>query len=615
VADGRLILVAGALLAAGLVASFVAERLRVPSLVLFLGVGMLVGSDALGWIAFDNYRLARTIGVISLALILFEGGLTSGLLHLRPVLGAATALATVGTAVTALVVGSFAAALLGLSIKEGLLLGAILSSTDGAAIFALLRGSTLSRKLAQTLEGESGLNDPVAVLLVLGFIDLLTKPGYGAADMVVLFVRELGIGLLIGILVGSLAVYVLDRVRLATAGLYPVASLTVAALAYGGADTLHGSGFLAVYIAGLMLGSATIPAERTIVSFHQGLGWVCQVSMFLSLGLLVFPSQLHLVALKSTLLALALVALARPVAVAVATLPFAYSWRERVILGWAGLRGAVPVVLATFPVIERVPRSLQFFNIVFFAVLVSTVVQGSTFEGVARRLRLTTSEPALPRPLSESRTIGGLGAEVLEYTVAPADAIAGAHVRDLGLPRDALVSVIVRGERAIPPRGSTRLVAGDELHLLTSKESTRLVRALVNRWQTGPVGPPPRPPRRPTGRRPIFSAWSWNNDRDGELSRPRAVAGQLVIEQLRIRRDQPGGLWVLADGRYAVVGAVAAVGSRRDVAQWARRRMRSAADDERAWLQNVVGALAADRPEASPRQAAPASGALNRRGG
>lgn len=600
-ADGHLILAAGALLAAGLVASFVATRLRVPSLVLFLGVGMLVGSDGLGWIKFDSYRLARTIGVISLALILFEGGLTGGLLRLRPVLGAAVSLATVGTALTAVLVGVGAAALFGFSAREGLLLGAILCSTDGAAIFALLRGSTLSRKLARTLEGESGLNDPVAVLLVLGFIDLLIKPGYGAADMVVLFVRELGVGLLVGLLVGRLAVYALRRARLATAGLYPVASLTVAALAYGGADTLHGSGFLAVYLAGLILGSATIPAERTIVTFHQGLGWVAQVAMFLTLGLLVSPNQLSSVAVKGTLLALVLVFLARPVAVAVATLPFSYNWRERSILGWAGLRGAVPVVLATFPVIERVPHSLQFFNIVFFAVLVSTLLQGYTFETFARRLRLTTTEPALPRPLSESGTTRRLGAEVLEHTVGPEDAIVDARVRDLGLPRDALLSVIVRGDRAIPPRGSTQVRAGDELHLVISEESAHLISDLLRRWRTGPIGPPPRPPRLLTGRRPIFSVWTWNEERDGDLSGPHSVAGQTVIEQLRVRRDQPGGLWVLADGRYSVTGQLTAVGSRGDLTAWARRRMRRATADERAWLQNVIGALAADSTEPAQR--------------
>jgi potassium/hydrogen antiporter len=318
VADGRLILAGGALLAAGLVASLLAGRLRVPSLVLFLGLGMLLGSDGLGWISFDDYRLARTIGVVALALILFEGGLTSGLLHVRPVLAASTALATVGTMITAGVLGLAAAALFGFSTREGLLLGAILSSTDGAAIFSLLRGSTLTRKLARTLEGESGFNDPVAVLLVLGFIDLLTKPAYGVLDLVSLFVRELGIGLAAGALIGWLGVQALQRARLATAGLYPVASLAIAALAYGAADSLHGSGFLAVYLAGLMLGSATLPAERTIVSFHEGLGWVAQVAMFLTLGLLVLPSQLGDVAVKGSVLALVMMFLARPAAVVIA---------------------------------------------------------------------------------------------------------------------------------------------------------------------------------------------------------------------------------------------------------------------------------------------------------
>jgi cell volume regulation protein A len=397
-----------------------------------------------------------------------------------------------------------------------------------------------------------------------------------------------------GALVGWLGVWALARVRLATAGLYPVASLAMAALAYGAADSLHGSGFLAVYLAGLSLGSARIPAGRTIVNFHQGLGWVAQVTLFLTLGLLVFPTQLGAVAVKGTVLALVMMFLARPAAVALATLPFAYRWRERVILGWAGLRGAVPVVLATFPVIAGVPTSTEFFNIAFFAVLLSTLVQGSTFEPLARGLRLTTSEPALPRPLAESGTIRRLGAEVLEYQIAEDDAIVGARVRDLGLPRDAVVNVIVRDERAIPPRGSTRLRAGDELHVLVNEESVPAAHALIGRWHAGPVGPPPRPRRPVTGRRPIFSVWSWSEERDGNPARPRTVAGQDVIEQLRIRRDQRGGLWVLADGRYAITGTLSAIGSRGDLADWARRRMRRASADEQAWLQTVIGALAAD---------------------
>jgi potassium/hydrogen antiporter len=594
--DGQMLLAAGALLAAALAASLLAVRVRVPSLLLFLGLGMLIGSDGLGWVEFTNYRLARTIGIVALALILLEGGLTSGLLQVRPVLAPAASLALIGTVATALITGLAAAWLFGFSTLEGLLVGAILSSTDGAAIFALLRTSTLQRSLARTLEGESGLNDPVAVLLVVGFIDWLQQPDYGAIDMPWLLARQLAIGLIAGVGVGWAAVQAFRRARLATAGLYPVASLAAAALAYGAADSLHGSGFLAVYLAGLTLGTATVPAQQTITHFHQGLGWVAQLSMFVVLGLLVFPGQLGDIAAKASLLALVLVVVARPAAAALATLPFLYSAAERLLLGWAGLRGAVPVVLATFPVIAHVPDSLQFFNIVFFAVLLSTLAQGTTFEPLARRLRLTTAEPALPRPLAEAGTIRRLGAEVLEYPVADGDAIAGARVRDLGLPRDAVVNVIVRDQQAIPPRGSTRLRGGDELHLLIAEESARTVHELIDRWRTGPIGPQPRPPHAPRGSHPIFSAWRWD-DRDGNPAHPPAIKGHTVVDELRIRRDTPGRAMgprrrPLRDQRPARRHRRAQRPLRLGPPTHAHRH-----PDERAWLQTVIGALASDAPK------------------
>src|SRR5689334_18474118 len=246
--EGQAILAAGALLAAALGASLLAGRIRVPGLLLFLGLGMALGSDALGWIDFSNYHAARTVGIVALALILFEGGLTAGYEEIRPVLAPAAALAVIGTIVTAVTAGLFAAWLFDLSTLEGLLVGSILASTDGAAIFAVLRGSTLRRRLARTLEGEAGFNDPVAVLLVLGFIHWIQEPDYGLADMALLFVEEIGIGLLVGLAVGWVSVQTLTRTRLASAGLYPVASLAIAAVAFGAADTLHGSGFLAVYL-------------------------------------------------------------------------------------------------------------------------------------------------------------------------------------------------------------------------------------------------------------------------------------------------------------------------------------------------------------------------------
>jgi cell volume regulation protein A len=595
--DGERILIVGALLSAGLLASLLASRVRVPGLVLFLGVGMAVGSDGAGLIAFDDYRVARTVGIVALTLILFEGGLAAGFPEIRPVLGPSLALAIGGTIVTAAVTGLVAAWLFDFSTSEGLLVGAIVAGTDGAAIFALLRGSTLRRRLARTLEGESGLNDPIAVLLVLGFIEKLMHPGYGLLDFGWLFVRQIAIGAAVGLMVGHLFTFALREARLATAGLYPVATLAAVALAFGAADTLHGSGFLAVYLVGLTLGSAAIPAKHTIATFHEGMAWVAQLSMFLVLGLLVFPSELGGVALEGTVLALVLVFVARPLAVMLCTAPFRFSLPEQAVLGWAGLRGAVPVVLATFPVIDGVPRSHEFFNIVFFVVLLSTILQGSTFEPLAKRLGVTTADPALPRPLAEAGTIRRLGAEVLEFPVVAGDAIVGLAVRDLGLPREAVVNVIVREGQAIPPRGSTRVVAGDRLHVLYREEASRRLVSLTSSWRSGPIGPRARPKRELRSTATVFTARPWT-EADGDATRPTAIAGLEVIDLLRLRRDAPGSLVVLSDGRYAVCGPVLVMGARRQVTAWVERRMRGSGESERAWLRTVLGAVAADLTEA-----------------
>ncbi len=390
--DGTAILVVGLMLMAALVATMLAGRSGLPSMLLFLGIGMLVGSDGLDWLDFGDYVLARRVGVICLALILFEGGLATGFKEIRPVLGASASLALVATTITAIIGGLAAAALFGLSTLEGLLLGSIVASTDGAATFALLRGSSLRRRLSLTLEGEAGLNDPVAVLLVLGFIEWLTHPHFGITDMLWLFVKELSIGAAAGLLVGLASAWALDRVSLASRGLYPIASLACAALAYGAADSLHGSGFLAVYLTGMALAGVRVEVREALEPFHDSLASLAQLTLFLVLGLLVFPSRLGDVALKGTALALVSVVVARPVGV-FAALPFGYSARERGVLAWAGMRGAVPVVLATFGVTSGVAHSIEFFDIVFFAVLVSTLLQGLTFERVAERLGGARASP------------------------------------------------------------------------------------------------------------------------------------------------------------------------------------------------------------------------------
>jgi len=582
-------------MSAALAASLLAGRLRIPGLLLFLSLGMIVGSDGLGLVHFDDYQLARDIGIVALAVILYEGGLTTNFAQLRPVIAPGASLSVFGTLLTGIITGFAAAWLFGLSTLEGMLIGSIVASTDVAAIFALLRGSGMQPKLARLLEGEAGSNDPVAILLVIGFIEWITTPDYGVWNMVLLFVQQICIGVGVGLALGWAAIRMLRRVELPTLGLYPVAALTAAALAFGVADVLKGSGFLAVYIVGLIIGSTTIPAKRTVISFHAGLAWVAQLGVFLMLGLLVFPAQLPSIAVEGTLLALILCFVARPVASLITTAPWHFTWQERVVLGWAGLRGAVPVVLATFPVIAGIPGSQEFFDIVFFGVVLSLLIQGSTFEPLARRLGLVVKQPALPEPIAEIGVIRGLGAEVVDYPVGHDHAVVGQRVRDLMLPREAVVNVIVRGDEAIPPRGSTIVRAGDHLHILVRREAAREVAALMERWRSGPVGPPPRPRRPVRGAPPVFSVRPWTPEAaTGTPNAPETVLGVPVVARLRVRRDAPGALVALADGRYAVTGNTLIVGSRDDIAAYVRRRFKQVSNDEHAWLQTIVGALAAD---------------------
>jgi cell volume regulation protein A len=590
--EGQLLLITGVLLAAGLAASLAAGRVRVPGLVLVLGLGMLIGSDGTGWIEFDDFELARQIGIVALALILFEGGLSSGFDEIRPVLGTSIALATIGTLLTAGLTAVAAGLILDLEPLEALLLGSTVAASDAAAVFAVLRGSTLRRRLARALEGESGINDPVAILLVIGCIEAIQHPSFGLDDALLLAARELSIGFVVGLAVAWLAVAAMRQVRLPSAGLYPVASIATAALAYGAADTLHGSGFLAVYLAGLVLGTASTPARRTIVTFHEGMAWVAQLGLFLTLGLLVFPGELGDIWVEGTAIALATAVVARPLAALVATAGAGFRLGERLVLGWAGLRGAVPVVFATFAVTEGIDDGRLYFNIAFFVVLLSTVLQGTTLEPVARALGATADEAALPAPLVEPVLLNRLGAEAIQFPVREGDAVVGHAVRELGLPREALLNIVVRGERAIPPRGSTVVLAGDQLHVLVRQEAAVEFRTLLRRWREGPVGVPQRPRPQPRSRPSVTTVRPWQ-EADGNPSRPTEIAGFEVVEQLRTRRDEPGALVLLDDGRFAVTGPLVAVGPAGQLQAVARRRLaRSETPAEHAWWREVIGALA-----------------------
>jgi potassium/hydrogen antiporter len=479
--EGLILLIVGGVLAASIVVAFGASRTGVPSLVAFLGLGMLLGSEGVGGIEFDDADLARKVGVVALAAILYEGGLATSWRRLREVAIPAALLSTVGVAVTALLTGLAAYALFDLSWLESVLLGAVVSSTDAAAVFSTLRFTNIRRRLARTLEAETGGNDPMAIALTIGLIDWLQKPGYGIGDLALLLVRQLGLGLVVGVVLGAAATVVFARLPHSIGVFAPVASVAAGSLAFGVADVIGGSGFLAVYLMGLAVGSTPSRYRRQLVAFHEGLAFLAQVSMFVVLGLLVFPHELGSVALSGLALAALLALLIRPASVWVSTALSSFSTRERALLGWAGLRGAVPIVLGTIVLSSRVGSGDTVFNAVFFVVVVSALVQGTTLERVAERLQVVSLAPKLIAPPLEVGALSSL--ELVDFDVAPDHAIAGAAVRELGLPRTALVAVVARGDETIPPRGSTVIQPGDRLFVLGPRAMRPEIEDVFARWR------------------------------------------------------------------------------------------------------------------------------------
>jgi cell volume regulation protein A len=478
--EGLLLLIVGGVLAASIVVAFGATRAGVPSLVAFLALGMLLGSDGLGGIEFDDAELARKVGVVALAAILFEGGLATSWRRLREVAVPATLLATVGVVVTAVLTGLAAYALFDLSWLQSVLLGAVVSSTDAAAVFATMRFTHIRRRLARTLEAETGGNDPMAVALTIGLIDWIEKPDYGIGDLALLLVRQLGIGLVIGVALGAAATWAFARIPPSVGAFAPVASVAAGALSFGIADVSGGSGFLAVYLVGLAVGSTPSRFRRQLVAFHEGLAFVAQVVMFVVLGLLVFPHELGAVALSGLALA-ALMLLIRPIAVWISTAFSRFTNRERGLLGWAGLRGAVPIVLGTIVLSSNVNDSKTIFNAVFFVVVVSTLVQGTTLEWVAEKLQVISLAPRQVAPPLEVGAHSPL--DLIDFDVAPDHAIAGSAVRELGLPRTALVAAVARGDETIPPRGSTVIEPGDRLFVLAPSSLRPEIEDVFSRWR------------------------------------------------------------------------------------------------------------------------------------
>ncbi|HEU4994522.1 MAG TPA: potassium/proton antiporter [Gemmatimonadaceae bacterium] len=482
-ATALLFAVFAVLVVASVVFSRAFERTGIPLVLVFLAIGMLAGSEGIGGIAFDDYRFAFRIGTAALVFILFDGGLNTPIEAVRRVWAPAGVLATVGVAGTAALTAA-GARLLGFTWPQAFLLGAVVSSTDAAAVFAGLRshGIGLRRRVGSTLEVESGLNDPMAVILTIALTGLLVGKTPPSIPWFALHViAQLFIGATVGGVTGWLASRSLVWLRLRALGLYPVVTLAVALLSFGVTTLLNGSGFLAVYAAGLVLGNGYIPYRPGVLRTHDALAWLSQIVMFLVFGLLVFPSQLPAVAVPGLLLAAMLAFIARPVLALACLLPFKYSVREAGYIGWVGLRGAVPIVLAIFPVLERAPGAHLIFNLVFFVVVVTTILPGATVAQATRIFGLDVDEPPRPHAVLELESMVPVKGELMAFFVDEALAVAGASLAELPFPEGAAAALVLRGDEMIPPKGSTVLMPGDFVYVFARKEDRHFMMLMFGR--------------------------------------------------------------------------------------------------------------------------------------
>jgi len=476
-----MLIIAATLLIAGVLASKVSNRLGIPALLLFLLIGMLAGSEGIGGIPFDDARLTQTLGIIALSFILFAGGLETEWARVSGVVWRGLSLSTIGVLVTALVVGSAATLVFGFSWSEGLLLGSIMSSTDAAAVFSVLRsrGAGLKGTNKPLLELESGSNDPMAVFLTMALIRVVNRPDSPVLDLALMFVLQMIAGAAAGYGLGKAFVFVVNRIKLETEGLYPVLTLGVVLLVYGLASFLRGNGFLAVYLAGIVMGNSDFIHKRSLVRFHDGLAWLMQITMFVALGLLVFPLRLIPVAGAGFLIAGILMFVARPAGVFLSLLFAKMGLRHKLLISWVGLRGAVPIVLATFPFVAGAPNPDLYFNVVFFVVLTSVLLQGTSIPLVAGWLRLRA-------PLAKKREYpleyvsrGRSRNDLVDVRVPDRSPVAGRQIVDLKLPKPALIVLLGRNEDFIVPRGSTVLQPGDVMLVLGENRDVEAVRQLV----------------------------------------------------------------------------------------------------------------------------------------
>lgn len=484
IATSLLLVLFGALLIVSVLFSRAVERFPVPVALVFLGIGVLAGSDGIGGIAFEDYAFAFRIGAIALVLILYDGGLNTPVAAVRDAAKPAASLATVGVVGSAGIV-AVAAHMLGMPWPPALLLGAIVSSTDAAAVFSVLRGSGihLKRRVGTTLEVESGINDPMAVILTIAMTErLLATESQPVLGIVVAVVQEFIIGGTLGFAIGWVGRWLLTNGRLPFGGLYPVLSLGLACIAFAVPTLLHGSGFLAVYVAGVVIGDGRLPFRAGLLRVHDSLAWLAQITMFLMLGLLVFPSRLGPSLGIGLVLSLVLTFVARPIVTAVCLAPFrAFQAREVAYIGWVGLRGAVPIILAIFPVLAGAPGAGDVFNIVFIMVVMNAILPGATVPWVTRRLRMSSPEPPAPAAVLAIESSLPLKGQLLSFYIDEALAVAGVPLSELPFPDGASAVLVVRGGELLAPNGRMALLPGDHAYVFTKPEGLAMLQLMFGR--------------------------------------------------------------------------------------------------------------------------------------
>lgn len=473
--------VISALILLAIVVSKLSFRFGIPTLLLFLILGMLAGSDGIGKIEFVDYSLAQSLGVVALCYILFAGGMETEWKQIKPILREGLFLSTVGVIITALTMSVFSYYFLGLDFIESLLLGSVVSSTDAASVFSLLRtsGIGLRKKVQSILELESGSNDPLAVILTITLIGLTFVSTFNYIEILSFVFFQIVIGSVLGLLFAKVYIEFINRINLEYDGLYTVIFLASGIFIYSTITLLKGNGFLGVYLAGLYLGNHAFIHKKSITRFMDGIGWLMQIVMFLSLGLLVFPSQLKEILIPGLLFSFFLIFIARPLGVFISLALFPVTWRERMFISWVGLRGAAPIILATFPLTAGVENSSLIFNLVFFTVLTSLLIQGSSLKFMAKLFHV--NEPLVRKTIYPFEFINreNSDAKLEEFIIPFGSPVEGMSIRELQMPEDALITIICRGENYISPSGQTRIEGGDVLLILVNGQNMKEVSACL----------------------------------------------------------------------------------------------------------------------------------------